>query len=252
MRRPILTYGGQGTLKRGVHASDHAVIYTGKAPIMKANEKITKRAIRMVPLSPQHKLDNTSRINYAKLYTIEHNVKVYFIGSIAPKYEQQVVTDYNATHQPLPDRPYYAGTSDENTFGYAQGPDPTYAAPATTASWPTSATNQPVSSSYYSQPSIYGSAVNSYQASYGGMAQSTYASTSPKDNMPDYTSNRANTASAYDSHSTYTAPMTSTAEPHDQYNPDEYEARRSHDQPEDNEEAATPREQHDNTDLYDE
>jgi len=120
-----LTYGGQGTRKKGVHAEDHAVIYTGQAPIFKDGEQISKRSIRMVPKSSRHKLDPASRINYAKVYTVEHNVKVYFVGEIAEKHEQQVVTDYNNTHKPLPDRPYYAATG-EDTYDHAQGEDPAY------------------------------------------------------------------------------------------------------------------------------
>lgn len=168
---PILTYGGQGTLKKGVHASDHAVIYTGKSPTLKGKERITKRAIRMVPSDPRHKLDSASRINYAKLYTVEHNVKVQFIGSIAQKYEQQVVTDYNATHQPLPDRPYYPGTSDENTFGHAQGLDPRYSAQSTSSSWPATTT----SAAYYSQPSVYAPTATTYSP-YANPAQPNYHS----------------------------------------------------------------------------
>jgi len=125
---PILTYGGQGTRKKGVHAEDHAVIYTEPSPIFKDGEQITKKSIRMVPDSSRHKLDTASRINYAKVYTVEHNVKVYFVGRITRKHEQQVVTDYNNTHQPLPDRPYYAATG-EDTYGHAQGGDSEYSYP---------------------------------------------------------------------------------------------------------------------------
>lgn len=120
---PILTYGGQGTLKKGVHAEDHTIIYTGHSAVAKDGERLTKRSIRMVPLSSRHKLDPASRINYAKVYTVEHNVKVWFVGEVAKKHEQQVVTDYNNTHQPLPDRPYYAANG-EDTYEHAQGEDP--------------------------------------------------------------------------------------------------------------------------------
>jgi hypothetical protein len=52
----------------------------------------------MISDNPRDKLDPNSRMNYAKVYTVEHNVKVLFIGRIAPKYEQQVVIDYNHIH----------------------------------------------------------------------------------------------------------------------------------------------------------
>lgn len=109
MLRPILTYGGQGTTKYGSHPEDHAVIYSSKegGPQYLYNEtKIIKKPIRCDIKQPEEKLDPASRLNYAKLYTVEHNVKVMFIGRVATKYEQQIVTDYNNTHPSLEDRPY--------------------------------------------------------------------------------------------------------------------------------------------------
>jgi hypothetical protein len=125
-----LTYGGQGTLKRGVHPEHHAIIYTGKSPVILDGEQITKRSIQMESNNKRHgKLDETSRINYAKLYTVEHNVKVHFIGKIAAKHEQRIVTDYNLTHRPLPDRPYTEDFS-ETTTEHAEGASAyTYPAP---------------------------------------------------------------------------------------------------------------------------
>jgi hypothetical protein len=48
----------------------------------------------MIPDTPRLKLDPAARMNYAKVYTLEHNVKLHFVGRIAPKYEQQVILDY--------------------------------------------------------------------------------------------------------------------------------------------------------------
>ena len=111
-----MTYGGQGTLKKGVHAESHAVVYTSKTPVMKPGEKITKKSIRMDPFSPRDKLDATSRINYAKLYTVEHNVKVHFVGKVVEKHEQRVVTDYNGTHSPLTYRPYVPVNEEDSMY----------------------------------------------------------------------------------------------------------------------------------------
>lgn len=119
-----MTYGGQGTLKRGVHPDCHAIIYTSKSPEMKHGERITKKPVKMDPMTPRDKLDPASRINYAKVYTVEHNVKVYFVGKVVDKHEQRVVTDYNNTHQPLPDRPYISVA--EQDYEHAEGEDPIY------------------------------------------------------------------------------------------------------------------------------
>ncbi len=78
-----MTYGGQGCLKKGVHAGDHAIIYTTPQPARFAREDgMTKKPIKVKQYSPQHKLEVASRLNYAKVYTVEYNAKVWFIGEI--------------------------------------------------------------------------------------------------------------------------------------------------------------------------
>jgi hypothetical protein len=151
---------------------------------------MTKKPIRMIPDTSEHHLDDASRINYAKVYTVEHNVKVYFIGKISRKYEQQVTTDYNSTHRPLPDRPYDGDMTDED-FGHAEGPDPQYPArpsllpapkswsgqgaalsqtqdlnanfPSTTT---TSSYGMPATSTWSTSPTMQASSLYSPQASY--------------------------------------------------------------------------------------
>ena len=73
-----MTYSGQGVKKKGVHARHHTVIYTEK-PVFAKGEKekgLKKKPIKVIPSSPRHRLDNFSRLNYAKTYTVEYNVKV--------------------------------------------------------------------------------------------------------------------------------------------------------------------------------
>ncbi|PVH71178.1 hypothetical protein DL98DRAFT_435672, partial [Cadophora sp. DSE1049] len=91
---PILTYGGQGTLKTGVKAKDHAIIYTGTPAIFKG-EKLELDPIKMDPNSSRDKLDQASRINYAKIYTVEHNVKVHFIGKLEKSSRRKFMTDFD-------------------------------------------------------------------------------------------------------------------------------------------------------------
>jgi hypothetical protein len=55
----------------------------------------------MVPKLPSYKLDRASRLNYAKVYTIEYNVKVKFIGKIHPDSSPKVVANYNELHPPI-------------------------------------------------------------------------------------------------------------------------------------------------------
>ena len=123
-----MTYGGQGTLKPGVHPEDHAPIYSSKhdGPKILNGEQMNNVPIRVDVIDPSHKLDSMSRLNYAKLYTVEHNVKVFFIGKIAKNYEQKVVDAYNATHPTLPDRPDQTAETTDVTFEHAEGQDPDY------------------------------------------------------------------------------------------------------------------------------
>jgi hypothetical protein len=99
-----LTYSGQGVRKRGVHAEHHAIIYSGKQPVAFRGEKekgLEMRSIKFSPDNPRHHLDDASRLNYAKTYTVEYNVKVWFIGKVSADSEWQVRTDYNRVHPPL-------------------------------------------------------------------------------------------------------------------------------------------------------
>lgn len=102
---PILTYGGQGTRKRGVHPGDHAPISNkGTRAVFAPNERehgLLRTSIRFTPKTPLDKLDGMSRINYAKPYTVEYNVKVLFIGKIDPESERELVSNYNEIHPPL-------------------------------------------------------------------------------------------------------------------------------------------------------
>jgi hypothetical protein len=112
-RRPILTYRGQGTTKRGVKAQDHAIIYTEenrqkgqrgkKAKEIPGEEKLIHKPIRVVPKSARDQLDPLSRLNYGKIYTVEYNVKVCFIGQIHKDSVKYFVRDFNVLHQPLPE-----------------------------------------------------------------------------------------------------------------------------------------------------
>lgn len=124
-----MTYGGQGTTKRGVHADDHAIIYTSKddGPQLMPNEVLYKEPIRMNPISDAHKLDAASRVNYRKVYTVEHNVKVMFIGDLTRAARAQVIADYNLAHPLLMDSNSEPGyTTDREPPG---SPQQTYIIP---------------------------------------------------------------------------------------------------------------------------
>jgi hypothetical protein len=68
-------------------------------------QKLTKKPIRIKPQTPRDQLDPRSRLNYAKIYTVEYNVKVCFIGSVHENSEKYFRRDFNLVHTPLPEDP---------------------------------------------------------------------------------------------------------------------------------------------------
>ena len=86
---PICTYGKRGVEKRGFDHTDiqgHAVIYmTGKSPYTPSTEpKMSKNPIQVDPAGDQE-LERMSRVNFTKVHTVEHEVKVLNIGRVSQR-----------------------------------------------------------------------------------------------------------------------------------------------------------------------
>jgi hypothetical protein len=87
---PITTYGGKGVGKNGVVKSEHGIIYTGRdAPRPDENElpRRNEEGMRPVPIrvdpdSALDRLDAKSRINFAAVHTVHHNIKVKSLGIV--------------------------------------------------------------------------------------------------------------------------------------------------------------------------
>lgn len=96
LSRPILTYGGRGTTKPGVKPSHHAIIYSTDCPPSKLSGELElgNTPIRIKVASPRHSFDPASRINYAKVYTVEHNVRVCFVGRVHGDSHSTLKEDY--------------------------------------------------------------------------------------------------------------------------------------------------------------
>ena len=75
---------------------DHAIIYTIDRPPGDKTD-LDKDPIEVLPKTPRDTLEAGSLINYAKIYTVEHNVKVHFVGHIAPGSQRRFMSDYDAT-----------------------------------------------------------------------------------------------------------------------------------------------------------
>jgi len=98
----IQTYRRQGVAKYGVIKNHHSIIYTGSSPQMKTDEQPRgeeagmRRPVLVEAKSKTEKMDKTSRVNYAKIYTVEHNVKVYDFGQVERGYLNRLITQFQA------------------------------------------------------------------------------------------------------------------------------------------------------------
>ncbi|KAL4933293.1 uncharacterized protein BDV17DRAFT_251537 [Aspergillus undulatus] len=83
----INTYGGQGVAKPGIDEAQHAIVYMrGASPIASEDERpMVKEPLEISPDRQGERLDPMSRLNFGKIYTVEHNVKVLPIGKVATR-----------------------------------------------------------------------------------------------------------------------------------------------------------------------
>ncbi|KAK4454881.1 hypothetical protein QBC34DRAFT_103441 [Podospora aff. communis PSN243] len=91
---PINTYDGRGCTKKGVKARKHGVVYmAGEKPKMLRGEpQLGFRPVRMLSDCPTETLRPESRIHYSRFTTIEHDIRVSFVGRIMAE-DMQIVND---------------------------------------------------------------------------------------------------------------------------------------------------------------
>ncbi|GAP90778.1 hypothetical protein SAMD00023353_4700310 [Rosellinia necatrix] len=89
---PILTYDRRGCSKKGVRPNKHGIIYAmGQKPRpLKGEPNLGFDPVPLDIYVEGETLARESRVNYSKLVTIEHNVKVFFIGRIPQSYFESV------------------------------------------------------------------------------------------------------------------------------------------------------------------
>ncbi|KAK0922048.1 hypothetical protein LTR91_005541 [Friedmanniomyces endolithicus] len=101
---PVVTYGAQGVSKFGVTKFEHGIIYTGPAapePLpaelpTRGERAMSATPIRVTPDAQGMKLDEMSRIDYAKPHTIEHNLKVAAVGVVHPASMEALITQFRS------------------------------------------------------------------------------------------------------------------------------------------------------------
>jgi hypothetical protein len=131
--------------------------------------------IRVIPKSKTTKLDPMSRINYSKIYTVEHNVKVYDFGDVDEDYHERLLEQwkkvlfYDQKAQPSPE----PQTSAAQPIGQAQltGHQVSY---PTATTYSSSGLTAPTMADYYQQSTATAPAYTQaqYTVSYRASAQS--------------------------------------------------------------------------------
>lgn len=124
---PIQTYSGQGAAKPGLQIWEHAIIYTGdREPRPKEGEKPSpdthgmQPSIRVKPRTRSDRMDEMSRVNFAKIYTVEHNVKVFEFGDVRPEFMKRLLKNFVAVWDIAEFRNEEA-SGDEQEEGAGQG-----------------------------------------------------------------------------------------------------------------------------------
>ncbi|RYP89740.1 hypothetical protein DL770_004128 [Monosporascus sp. CRB-9-2] len=91
---------GKACTKNGVRASKHGIVYElsrhkGPPRLLKKEPELGFEPVAVEIYAPNEKLQLESRVNYSKLVTIEHNVKVFFIGRVAHQHLDYVQNAVN-------------------------------------------------------------------------------------------------------------------------------------------------------------
>ncbi|KAK6442490.1 hypothetical protein LTR95_001284 [Oleoguttula sp. CCFEE 5521] len=122
---PINTYNGRGVSKPGVIKSDHTIIYSGRncpdpdpAELPARGEAgMRLDAIRVDPDDKVTKLDPMSRIDFGKVHTVEHNVKVKSFGNVHEMSRTDLERQFDSVWRKdpivrVPQEPSVSGLSD--------------------------------------------------------------------------------------------------------------------------------------------
>lgn len=90
---PIASYHRQGVAKPGIIKHEHGIIFSGKNPPeprenelpLRGEQGMRSRAIRIIADDPTDTLDIMSRIDYAKISSVQYNIKCKPLGQVHQK-----------------------------------------------------------------------------------------------------------------------------------------------------------------------
>lgn len=81
---PIRTYSGKATSQEGTQAQEHAAVIPigGHIQFHPEEEHLKRSPIQLKLEDPHLSIDPMSRINFARVYTVEYNLKVRNVGRV--------------------------------------------------------------------------------------------------------------------------------------------------------------------------
>ncbi|KAH7062218.1 hypothetical protein B0J12DRAFT_230432 [Macrophomina phaseolina] len=181
---PIQTYNRKGVSKKGVIKGEHSIVHTGPYPPSTPEwEDPREEMLQPIPVRPrdpaESKMDAMSRLNYAKPYTVEHNVKSLDFGDVPPEWIPTLRQNFITVLQleqagGLPTIPRnaaasgmspYSPDSTASNYQYSSSPTPNRGYPQYTASG--AGTGEGYDHYYSSQDSSAEHAGGYYRGAYG-------------------------------------------------------------------------------------
>jgi hypothetical protein len=158
---PVTSYNGVGPLKSGIQLSDHGFIYS-KAPPERI-EGMQTRPLKLNLAKGAQNLRDLSLVNYAKVYTVETNVKVKDVGEldsesrrILRRYFRKVFSDIESDFDVAEATPRASAASLVGVGGGVEGyPVPVPPAPQGMSSYSTATFASDPAASGYPPPNQY-------------------------------------------------------------------------------------------------
>lgn len=94
----LVTYKRQGTTKSSVCSKNYAAVYdVRKKPYYLTGESLQKEPFPIIIETSNEHVDPTSRLNFGRVYTIEHNLRVLKVGRIPTKHLSLLQTYFRGT-----------------------------------------------------------------------------------------------------------------------------------------------------------
>lgn len=101
LHRPIVTYNRRGVAKPGVVKENHAIAFSSAyeplpepSEMPRVGESPMLPGIRIRPKSKRDKLDKMARIDFARMYTVEHKIKAYYFGDVESESLETLITQW--------------------------------------------------------------------------------------------------------------------------------------------------------------